>query len=83
MSRREQFIQEELKRLMHVPPGQGQQEHRKYLQRVAQNCAVLQQNLQAVENDRRKCVRLWNTSQSGEVAGRLLCTVPIPQRAQD
>src|SRR5881409_1648709 len=22
--------------------------------------------------DRRKCVRLWNTSQSGEVAGRLL-----------
>jgi hypothetical protein len=28
-------------------------------------------------------VRLWNTSQSGEVAGRLLSTVPVPQRTQD
>ena len=32
MSRREQLIQEELKRLIHVPPGQSQQEHRKYLE---------------------------------------------------
>ena len=28
-------------------------------------------------DDRRKCVRLWNTSQSGEVAGCLLSTAPV------
>ncbi len=39
--------------------------------------------LQTAENDRRKCVRLWNTSQSGEVAGRLLSTGPVLQRTQD
>jgi len=40
-------------------------------------------NPQTAENDRRKCVRLWNTSQSGEVAGRLLSTGPVLQRTQD
>ena len=38
---------------------------------------------QTVENDRRKCVRLLNTSQSGEVAGRLLSIGLIPQGTQD
>jgi len=55
-----------------------------HLQRVTRDrIALLEKILQTAENDRRKCVRLWNTSQSGEVAGRLLSTGPVLQRTQD
>jgi hypothetical protein len=55
-----------------------------HLQRVTRDRIALRRKiLRPVENDRRKWVRLWNTSQSGEVAGRLLSTALIPQGAQD
>ena len=50
---------------------QGRQRRRVWwvyhLQRVTRDRKALREkNPQTVENDRRKCVRLWNTSQSGE-----------------
>jgi endonuclease YncB( thermonuclease family) len=66
------------------------EEERVYADRIAEQAAYFgisadaaRKNPQTVENDRRKCVRLWNTSQSGEVAGCLLSTGLIPQGAQD
>jgi hypothetical protein len=57
--------------------------HSTFAPRRAELRCFAAKNPQAVENDRRKCVRLWNTSQSGEVAGRLLSTEPVLQRTQD
>ena len=55
-----------------------------HLQRVTRDRIALRRKiLRPVENDRRKCARLWNTSQSSEVAGRLLSTGLVPQRTQD